>query len=473
VLALAIIAIPSAALALFVAKFGINVIINDEWDMVPIYKKMIDGNLNLTDLFAQHNEHRIFFPRLAMLAIERLTAFNTVAEMYLSWILVSVSTSIIFFMFWTASGRRKDLTVLAMFLPISLLMLSFRQEEAILWGFTCQIYFALFGTIAAFYLLDKSVSNGRLLPLSILGGIVASYSFLVGLAVWPAGLIQIALCMTDRTRRIKMLIAWIVSSLVVTGLYFHHFHVTSEAAISRSPMRLIEYVFAVVGAPFTFELAYLAASIGIVVVLVAFLVFYQAWSARIIRANSVWVSCIVFAAISALTFALGRSGIGPTQALSSRYTPITVLGIVGLYSLAVSVSKHYNGIGKKLGVHALLTLILLGLIVSGGAGWHIGQQTKAERLTAIQVLKNYQTEPDTAIAQYLNPTPALVREWSGYLAANKLSVFASANETDPYSISVSTVFARVESVAVHTLHILTQLISAETRPLPYPFPILQ
>lgn len=437
-----------------------NVVINDEWSMIPIYGRMIDGNLNFADLFAQHNEHRIFFPRMVMLLVERLTSFNTVAEMYLSWALITATVAIIFYMFWRANGGTTDFKTLAYFLPISLLMFSFRQEEAILWGFACSIYFAILGVVAALFLLDRAISNERFFPFSILCGILASYSFLTGLIVWPAGVIQIVLAIGDRAKRARRFVMWSLSGLIVTALYLHNYHFPGQAATSHNPFRIAEYFLAVLGAPFTFEPAYLAASIGAVLALIALLVIYQAREAKMLRANAVWISLIFFVAMSALAATLGRSDLGVSQALSSRYTPITILGIIGLYSFAISASRYYKGMGRSFCVHALLTLVLLGLIVSAGAGWQIGQQTRVERQMAIQVLQNYPTEPDAVIVKYLNPNPTLVREWTRYLKVNRLNVFAGGNRTEMSLLPPANLLSPMEGIMVYKLmRILAQVRS--------------
>jgi hypothetical protein len=235
----------------------------------------------------------------------------------------------------------------------------------------------------------------------------------------------------------------------------------------HSPLRLVEYYFAVLGAPFTFELAYFSASVGVLIGIIAVFTLYQAHKAHLTRANGVWISIIFFVALSAILTTLGRSGLGASQALSSRYTPITILGVVALYSIAVHTSKHYGGRGRGFCVHALLTLILLGLIVSTGAGWHIGQQTRIERQMAIHVLETSQRQPDSEIAKYLNPNSTLVREWAGYLRVNRLNIFADGNVTanlpSPAQIivyrlirilvEVGCIFYSLPSFAFHPLNI--------------------
>src|SRR5215212_2661844 len=75
--------IPAALPYLYVHAFGVNVVFADAWDMVLVFRKWFSGRLAFADLYAQHVEHRMFFPRGVELLLGSLTRYNNVAEMYL------------------------------------------------------------------------------------------------------------------------------------------------------------------------------------------------------------------------------------------------------------------------------------------------------------------------------------------------------------------------------------------------------
>src|SRR5215211_2075185 len=77
-----LILIPAALPYLYVRAFGVNVVFADAWDMVLVFRKFFSGRLTFADLYAQHNEHRMFFPKGAELLLGLLTRYNNVAEMY-------------------------------------------------------------------------------------------------------------------------------------------------------------------------------------------------------------------------------------------------------------------------------------------------------------------------------------------------------------------------------------------------------
>jgi hypothetical protein len=48
---------------LYVRAFGVNVVYIDAWSMPLLFDKWASGTLSLWDLYYQHNEHRMFFPK--------------------------------------------------------------------------------------------------------------------------------------------------------------------------------------------------------------------------------------------------------------------------------------------------------------------------------------------------------------------------------------------------------------------------
>jgi len=74
-------AIPLIVLVVSIAAFAVDVPIADQWALVPLLEKSYAGRLSLRDLWAQHNEHRLLFPRLLMLGLAHLTGWNTAYEL--------------------------------------------------------------------------------------------------------------------------------------------------------------------------------------------------------------------------------------------------------------------------------------------------------------------------------------------------------------------------------------------------------
>jgi hypothetical protein len=62
---LLLIAAPPLLIGFLIFRDGVDTPFWDEWDRTaPLFEKMAAGTLGFADFFAQHNEHRILFPRL-------------------------------------------------------------------------------------------------------------------------------------------------------------------------------------------------------------------------------------------------------------------------------------------------------------------------------------------------------------------------------------------------------------------------
>src|SRR5215212_1502490 len=146
--------IPAVLPYLYVRAFGVNVVFADAWEMVPNFRKWFHGRLTFADLYAQENAHRMFFPKGAELALGILTKYNNVAEMYLIVSCFLVTASVLLLAFF-----REIRLPLIFFVPIALLIFSFRQYENMLFGFQINFAFTQTFGVLALYLLYAASSN--------------------------------------------------------------------------------------------------------------------------------------------------------------------------------------------------------------------------------------------------------------------------------------------------------------------------
>ncbi len=98
---------------------------------------------------------------------------------------------------------------------------------------------------------------------------------------------------------------------------------------------------------------------------------------------------MVYAALAAVVTGFGRAGLEWGEALVSRYTVCSVIGIIGLYLFAKSVSDKKNGNGRwSFGFHSVLRL-MISLLVSTGAGLYAAQKLKNDDEISAYVLRTY------------------------------------------------------------------------------------
>lgn len=89
--------LPAALLFYFVHRFGVDVPFLDEWHAFVIPLQQFDqGTLGFSALLAQHNEHRMVFPRLLTLANATLFHWNRTAEMYVTAALMIFCAGLLF-----------------------------------------------------------------------------------------------------------------------------------------------------------------------------------------------------------------------------------------------------------------------------------------------------------------------------------------------------------------------------------------
>src|SRR5215211_4787608 len=215
------IAVPAALPYLYVHTFGVNVVFADAWDMVLVFRKWSSGRLAFADLYAQHVEHRMFFPRGAELLLGLLTRYNNVAEMYLIVSCFLVTAAVLFLAF-----RREIGLPLIFFVPVGLLIFSFRQYENMLFGFQISFAFTQTFGVLALYLLSSGRSNfGAYAFAAALGSAtIASFSTAQGLLVWPAGFLGLLLGSVATSAKKVFLCIWGIVGVAEWVAYFVDYH---------------------------------------------------------------------------------------------------------------------------------------------------------------------------------------------------------------------------------------------------------
>ena len=128
--------LPIIFLIIFIAIFGVNFPFMDEWALVDIVEKTTSNTITFQDFFAQHNEHRIFFPRLIFIVFLLIFGWNTKYMMYFSVFLAILS---FFYLYKIATYKHKIKSPVGLnHLPnilMCFLLFSLIQQENWLWGF--------------------------------------------------------------------------------------------------------------------------------------------------------------------------------------------------------------------------------------------------------------------------------------------------------------------------------------------------
>jgi hypothetical protein len=457
-------AIPVLFYFWYISTYGVNVLFWDEWDIyIPYYEKLQSGTLSFADLFTQHNEHRLFFPRIIFLLLGCFTNLNTVVNMYFSALLLVFILAIIFYSYMRFFGFSEK--SLLGFLPVPYLLFSFVQFENTLWGLQIAWYMLILFSVLSFIFLENIKRGNVFLVFAIISGVIASYSSLQGLLVWPVGIVYLIfrgiLEKDNRLFWLKIFLSWTVVALLVVSLYFVNYHQPgyhpSIFFIFFRPIDGLKYFLALISA--IVPIGY-PSILGATVLGSLLLVFYFYVILRVLKLRGVSVFYLPFLLILFSLFfdiinTLGRSGFGIGSAFSSRYTIFNILGVIGIYlsflsitgavqkseigrkknkiralnknnkrTASINVKKQANTI-KSVCLIILLLIFLSQIALSYPYGLLSGKNCKTQRTEGAYALLNYEKASDNTIERTLYPNAERLKELASICEKYKLNVFSN------------------------------------------------
>ncbi|MGP8069922.1 MAG: hypothetical protein ACLP5V_08535 [Candidatus Bathyarchaeia archaeon] len=220
--------------------------------------------------------------------------------------------------------------------------------------------------------------------------------------------------------------AWVVYSYHWTATFGFSAY---EYSLSH-PVEAIEFFLASLASPLVF--AYnssfastwpMAVPYGLALALVGLIVIVQMQRRRLAKKCVFGLSLTAYSLAASVAATVGRSFSGVEGALASRYTPNAVIGVIGLFIVALTVSKGMRSKSSAFGAHAMLALLLLGLITGYAGGWQAGQYWHDSTQMGAYVLRTYSMQSNESIRNYLLPDPPLVREEAAFLETQKMNVF--------------------------------------------------
>jgi hypothetical protein len=306
---------------------------------------------------------------------------------------------------------------------------------------------SIFGSVAAFYFLQSSRKLDLWFILSCLCGIIASFSFSTGLLVWPIGLFQ---ALISKRRTVSSIILWSLIGVTVWVVYSYGWTGVSGFSYDywlSHPVEGIEFFLANLASPFVFESFWqMAVPCGLALALVGLMIIIQMQKFRLAKKSIFGLSLIAYSLAASIATTVGRSFVGLPQALASRYTPIATIGVIGLYIVALTVSKSMRSKSSSFGAYAMLALLFLGLISGYAGGWQAGQYRHDSMQMSAYVLRTYSMQSNESIRTYLFPSdPTFVREGAAFLETQKMNVFSEP------SIDISSLPIRNASDAVYAI----------------------
>ena len=424
---------PLMILVFEVARLGLNAPFSDEWVMVPFLQRAAAGTLSLGNLWAQHNEHRQFFPSLVLVALARSTHWSLRAEL-LANVGFGALIALILVVVVVASFRRmgSGLT-LTMSLAAIWFSLSPAQWENWLWGWDLCWFLTVLGMVAAIAIVAHPppwLSREWALACAVAGGVLASYSLSNGLIVWPAGAAVLALRRWPR----RLLLAWAGAAIVTVAVFFigYRHDATSPRYVVSHLGQLGQYVLVNLGAPVLGSSSLpLNAILG--AGLVATFCGCGLWIARrqpgLFQDAAGWLGLGGLAVMSAVLTGIGRSSQGVGQAASSRYFTVSTLFLLATLALGLLVTGSWwqrQGVAPRdrAGLLAVIGLVLAGLLAAGYHAGFAGFDYRHQVMGVVRYCEVHATGPQDPCLAGVYPDTQTAWEWLQYLRAHHLAGLA-------------------------------------------------
>ena len=297
----------------------------DEWDSLNLFRELISGQLPWTEIFSQHNEHRIFVPRLFLFSDYLFFGGRGLLDGVTILLIQAVHISLLI---WLLRRSRPAVAgSLSIAAVIVILLTSLRQEENFSWDFQVSFVSVFAAATLTCVLFSDAMARFRkgLPSLALFSAaygcaFVATYTMANGLIV---SVILFCLAVVTRAEaRIITSAAMVMSLLAV--FYLHGYEVppqhTPLGFSAHHPMRFLGYLATYLGNFLDPNIwpALLLGLWGILGLIAA------AWRIVVFQDRNpvrlTLFAVMMFTTVSAIVTALGRVGFGIEQAFSSRYS---------------------------------------------------------------------------------------------------------------------------------------------------------
>ncbi|WP_237476420.1 hypothetical protein [Lichenibacterium dinghuense] len=405
----------------------------DEWYTVIPFRRYAEGTYGLADLAAQHNEHRILFPRLFFFADELLFGLSGLLNATVTLLLQAINAALL--IAWMARNVRSPLhrALLSGFVVLALFTL--RQEQNFTNGFQLQFVgvftaAALAGSAYA-AALDR-LGDGRrgsapFFALAALGCTVAAYTMANG--VLAGGVLAAAAVLRRAPWRVPVATAVLAAAL--GALFFHGYQPGGDSQpLSQAlahPIPYLRYLAAYLGNPLGEQIG-ADQWLGAAGLLLAAGAAWRTWSGRARDGASLKLLILAgFVLASAGATAYGRIALGTDQATESRYaTPALLFWcaiVLFWFPVAFPPAGPVRRRAAAVGLGGIVAVLAAASLFFEATAW----PALAERSTALRRMSDSLVsglyDADAAGTYEITPADEIARD-AAFLRQHRLAAFA-------------------------------------------------
>ena len=430
----------------YIAHYGVNLVYWDQWTDVAMIHAALHGHLTWNMIWSQHNESRMLFANLLFIVFAFVGHFDVRTILFASATLFALGFLLLLALYRIYAQRWLGPLLTILFGAV---WFSLADNENALWGFQLAWYLIVFCLMAMMFCLSWRRLSPLALAIAIALTVIASYSGLQGLILWPVGLLCIAWRLRGLRRMAVPAAVWSAVGVVSTAFYFKGFNLQSSAtgggSISfalRHPVGIAKYFFAAVGnvIPVSTANSQLGAHefLGAILTFTALFVLYKSCAERSDnRGVPLPAGLILFAVLFDLSIALSRLSFGIAQAMSSRYTIANLLLLLGIACYVIRFRPALGSIRSGRGAlrwqptTACLVLVAF-LLVQVGWSTHVGIAVSASvegsrimgARTVVNLAEIAPAQRATLFSAYVFPPVAYVEPLIAELQEDHLSTFA-------------------------------------------------
>lgn len=325
-----------------------------------MYSYFTEDKYDYEVLLQEQDSHIHLTSRIPLLLSLFFNDFDTKSLMYLGWAMLTAS---IFFIY--SILKRQDEKLIWLLIPISALIFNPIQYFTVLWSFAFFCYGIPFvATVVITHLLNKKNVKNRSYFISILVGVIASFSIVGGPLALVSGIIPLAY-----KKDFKKLVGWISVIIVVATAYiFSWSGKITERFLINPETQIINFLKAV-SLPFTvkFDINYSILGIILITIFIMSLIFLK--KSKKIDASIPWIQMSTVGILISLMVSLGK---GNVTYYYSTMSDLFVIGLVGLFGIII-LQLGLKSDKKKIRIVLILLMIgmLILLIPSYYMGWKL------------------------------------------------------------------------------------------------------
>jgi hypothetical protein len=378
--------VPLVILIAQLSRCHVDVPFWDQWNFVPLLGKSFEEGISFADLWAPHNEHRLFFPRLIMLGLAHLSRYNIAYELSFS---IALALGIFILVFWRA---RKIFSLVGypgfpwIAAVLSLLAFSLHQGENWVWGWQIQVFLNVLAVVLGLIVLASPELRWRHFVGGAACGVVATFSYANGLAYWPIAFLALLLAPSaSRRRKRTALTIWLGLTALVFISYFYRFEPASPSEkplfyFAAHPLEYSHYILSYLGSPIITYPGY-AFFLGILCLILfgsTAWFFLRKYRQAVVAALPFFLLGLYSLSCAALT-GIGRVGFGMAQATSYRYVTFSNLIWFGNFIfLALQFReirlKSKSLIRNRVKIVALAVVFLSLIFLVGRTSYRVGHR---------------------------------------------------------------------------------------------------